>query len=252
VHSEDGATIEFSTSWPKIPVSVLAGAAFPDRCVRHIPTISVVVDDRLLVRLMRSIASGDRDDVVESLTATPALAAAQLTRRVAVDSGEDLFLDQCLLQLYAGDTALHVAAAAYDLVIARRLLADGADVHARNRRGGEPLHAAVTGDPNSPNWNPTQQAAMVAFLIESGGDPNAEASGGVTPLHRAVRNRCTGAVGALLEGGADPTRPNDHGSTPMALARSTTGRGGTGSEAAKAEQAMILAMLTSATGVTGG
>jgi ankyrin repeat protein len=71
-----------------------------------------------------------------------------------------------------------------------RLLACGAGVRARNRRGAEPLHAAAIGALASPNWNPEEQVAVIRVLIEAGADPNASAAGGVTPLHRAVRNRC--------------------------------------------------------------
>jgi hypothetical protein len=67
--------------------------------------------------------------------------------------------------------------------------------------------------------------------------------GGVTPLHRAVRNRCAAAVKALLDGGADPRRKNGNGSTPAQLAKLTTGRGGTGASEAKAQQAEIVQML---------
>ena len=84
---------------------------------------------------------------------------------------------------------------------------------------------------------------MVTFLIEAGADPDAVAAGGVTPLHRAVRNRCASAVRALLDAGADPHRSNDNGSTAVMLAGWTTGRGGSGSPEAKAEQARILRML---------
>ena len=65
----------------------------------------------------------------------------------------------------------------------------------------------------------------------------------MAPLHRAVRTRCTGAVRALLEGGADARRENKNGSTPMKLATSTTGRGGSGSAEAKAQQAEIVRLL---------
>ena len=47
--------------------------------------------------------------------------------------------------------------------------------------------------------------------------------GGVTALHRAVRNRCSMAVATMLALGADPQRPNDNGSTPLALANWTKG-----------------------------
>jgi hypothetical protein len=68
----------------------------------------------------------------------------------------------------------------------------------------------------------------------------------VTPLHRAVRNRCAGAVEVLLLGGADPQLRNDSGSTATDLARWTTGRGGSGTEAAKAEQRVIIELLRGA------
>lgn len=87
------------------------------------------------------------------------------------------------------------------------------------------------------------QAATVAALIEAGADPNAVDSNGVTPLHRAVRTRCTEAVRALLDGGADVRRKNKNGSTPMQLATRTTGRGGSGSAEAKAQQRNILRLL---------
>ncbi|WP_198681870.1 ankyrin repeat domain-containing protein [Kribbella rubisoli] len=160
---------------------------------------------------------------------------------------DELFIGQCHAQLYEGDTALHAAAFAYDVQLARDLIARGADISARNRRGAQPLHAATNGVPGSTNWNPTAQQAIIQFLIEAGADPNATAAGGATPLHRAVRNRCSAAVDQLLRAGANPHLPNDHGSTPSDLAHRTTGRGGTGSEEAKAEQQIIIALLTKAT-----
>jgi hypothetical protein len=97
------------------------------------------------------------------------------------------------------------------------------------------------------NWDPTRQRAVISYLIDAGADPNASARGGVTPLHRAVRNRCSAAVEALLRAGADPGSTNDQGSTPSDLARWTTGRGGVGSEAAKLEQQTIIDLLEKAT-----
>lgn len=116
-------------------------------------------------------------------------------------------------------------------------------MRARNRRGGEPLHAATRGGPGSTGWDPARQRQTIGYLVEAGADPNALATGGVTPLHRAVRNRCSGAVGALLQLGGDPRLANDRGSTAVDLARWTTGRGGSGSVAAPAEQQRIVALL---------
>lgn len=190
-----------------------------------------------LTGLLVAIANGDRKGAVELLNSSPSLATAGLVRR------DEFFVAERLAQVYEGDTALHAAAFSYDPEMARDLLARGADIRARNRRGAEPLHAAMIGEPGSASWNPIRQRDVILALIEAGADPNAAAAGGVTPLHRAVRNRCSAAVEALLGAGADPRRQNDGGSTASDLAHSTTGRGGTGSEAAKAEQRIILQLL---------
>jgi ankyrin repeat protein len=97
--------------------------------------------------------------------------------------------------------------------------------------------------PGSHKWNPPAQAETVARLIEAGADPNATDKSGVTPLHRAVRTRCGAAVKALLEAGADPRRRNKSGPTPMLLATQSTGRGGSGSCEAKAQQELIVQLL---------
>ena len=122
-----------------------------------------------------------------------------------------------------------------------KLITIGADVRARNRRGAEPLHYAVDGEPGLPAWNPRTQSQIIAMLISAGADPNAVDKSGVAPLHR-VRNRCAAAVRALIDGGA-PRAPNKSGSTPMLLATQNTGRGGSGSSEAKAQQQEILRLL---------
>jgi ankyrin repeat protein len=200
-----------------------------------------VANADVLARLLVAIAAGDHSVVKTSLQDAPSLATARLLR------DDEFFIPECHAQVYEGDTALHAAAFAYDLQTARDLVARGADVRARNRRGAQPLHAAVIGAPGSTNWNPTRQRAVIDYLIAAGADPNSAARGGVTPLHRAVRNRCAGAVEALLQAGADPSRTNDRGSTPSDLARWTTGRGGVGSEAAKVQQRIIINLLEQAT-----
>ncbi len=196
-------------------------------------------DDESLTALIRMIGRGDTASAIAMIDAAPSLATACLGR-----SAVEFFLDDCFVQVYRGDTALHAAAFAFEPDLVRHLLSLGSDVRARNRRGAEPLHAAITGGPNSTHWDPPRQTATMVALLEGGADPNAPASGGVTPLHRAVRNRCSNAVRTLLDAGADPLRRNDSGSTALTLAQHTTGRGGTGSPEAKAEQALILAMLS--------
>ncbi len=171
------------------------------------------------------------------LASDPALVTARLDRE------DEQFIDECHAQVYAGDTALHAAAFTYDTEVAAELLRLGADLHARNRRGAQPLHAATMGGPGSPRWSAPRQVAMIELLVGAGADPNAPASGGVTPLHRAVRNRCSAAVDALLRAGADPRSANERGSTALDLARWTTGRPGSGSSEAKAEQQAIADLL---------
>jgi Ankyrin repeats (many copies) len=190
-----------------------------------------------MTRLLVAIATSDHRGAVGLLDATPSLVTAGLARR------DEFFLAERRAQVYEGDTALHAAAFSYDAEMARKLVARGADVRARNRRGAEPLHAAVMGGPGSAHWDPIRQQAVILCLIEAGADPNAAAAGGVTPLHRAVRNRCSAAVEVLLSTGADPRLANGRGSTPSDLARWTTGRGGTGSAEAKAEQRVIIELL---------
>jgi ankyrin repeat protein len=205
-----------------------------------------VTDDRALIQLIRTIGSGHREVAMRQLAATPDLAVTSLSKRSSKAPSNEFFLDTVSVQIYAGHTALHVAARAYDTTIARALLEAGANVRARNRRGAEPLHAATDGGPGSTRWDPLAQAATITYLVNAGADPEAAAEGGVTPLQRAVRNRCSTAVRALLDAGADPHRTNHNGSTSFTLAQWTTGRGGTGSEAAKREQAAIVQMLEAA------
>lgn len=135
-----------------------------------------------------------------------------------------------------------------NVVIVIDQIARGADVRAKNRRGAEPLHYAADGVNGSSAWNPHAQGATIACLIETSANPNAVDRNSVTPLHRAVRAHCAAAVKALLEGDADALAKNRNGSTPSLLATRISGRGGSGSPEAKAQQEKILRLLK-ATGV---
>ncbi|HEV7558418.1 MAG TPA: ankyrin repeat domain-containing protein [Kofleriaceae bacterium] len=195
-----------------------------------------------MMTLLLAIAD-DPKSAMRLLAKEPALATATLEAGATRQQAKPYFLDAIAHHVYTGDTALHVAAAAHSVVLIRRLVRLGADVHATNRRGHTPLHYATRGGPGSPSWNPRAQAAAIAALIAAGADPNAVDDNGSTPLHRAVRNRCAAAVRALLDGGADPRRKNGGGSTAKQLATMTTGKGGSGTAAAKVAQAEILRLL---------
>ncbi|HEY1895049.1 MAG TPA: ankyrin repeat domain-containing protein [Terracidiphilus sp.] len=202
--------------------------------------------DAALREFIEAIVAGDGQGVARLLSASPGLAAASFDTGATRGGENSYFLDSIKRWIYARDTALHMAAAAYQTEIALTLIGAGANVGARNRRGQEALHYAAIGSPGSVTWNPGAQAATIVCLIEAGADPNAVDMDGVTPLHRAVRTRCAEAARTLLAHGADPARKNKSGSTPMQLANLNTGRGGTGSAKAKAQQAEIVRVLEQA------
>ena len=193
--------------------------------------------------LVKAIVSGDSGTAIRWLDASPQLAKECAAQGATRQAPKQNFFNQIRHYLYQGDTALHMAAAAYQPFVVEKLITIGADVRARNRRGAEPLHYAVDGGPGLPAWNSRAQSQIIAMLISAGADPNAVDKSGVAPLHRAVRNRCAAAVRALIGGGADPRAPNKSGSTPMLLATQNTGRGGSGSAEAKAQQQEILRLL---------
>jgi hypothetical protein len=200
---------------------------------------------------VRAIAQGDQARVSGLLAAAPELALARLAVGATRQAAEGCYLDEIDHYVYGGDTALHIAAASYEAGIVRELVNAGASAAAANRRGAGPLHYAVDGSPGSVRWNPVAQQETVLCLVELGADPNAVDKNGTTPLHRAVRNRCAAAVRALLELGADPKATNGSRSTAIQLARWTTGRGGSGSADARAQQEEILGLLQASGGASG-
>jgi hypothetical protein len=206
----------------------------------------MVNPDQELRQLVAAIAARDSSAVDRLIAASPHLATASFPAGATRTEAKANFVEAVARYIYAGDTALHFAAAAYEASMVRKLIAEGADVRARNRRKDEPLHAAACGNPGSNFWNPAAQAATIVCLVEAGADPNAVNMDGATPLHKAVRTRCALAVRTLLDCGANPRLANKSGSTPMLLAHETTGRGGSGSPEAKAQQQEIVRMLTEA------
>ena len=89
------------------------------------------------------------------------------------------FLDAIQHYVYAGDTGLHVAAAAYQRTTVETLVAIGARVPTRNRRGAEPLHSQLTGTQpgrtgtrrhsirSSSTWLPAGRIPMRATTVAS-------------------------------------------------------------------------------------
>ncbi len=92
--------------------------------------------------------------------------------------------------------------------LARRLLADGASLEARDRLGAMPLaHAARAG-----------HTALVDLFLQQGAAIDARNLAGSTALYAAAENGRTDAVDLLLRKGADPDLPGRSAVTPLAAA----------------------------------
>ena len=185
------------------------------------------------------VVNGSIEEVVGRLDRTPGFATAAANNGATRENAQEFFLVPIRHYLYAGDTALHMAAAAFRRPMAELLIGHGADPQTRNRRGAQPLHYAA--DTN--RWDPAAQAETIEYLISIGADPNARDNDGVTPLHRAVRTRSSPAVAALIDHAADLTLRKKAGSTPLHLAVQTTGRSDSGSEHALDQQRRIIGVL---------
>jgi hypothetical protein len=191
---------------------------------------------------IRAIIDGDVGVATRLLTTNPEFAAKSVDIGATRRDAATFFYDDIAHYCYQGDTALHMAAAAFQRSTARLLVQKGAALDAKNRRGAEPLHYAA--DAN--RWSPTAQAETITYLLSVGANANPRDANGATPLHRAVRTRSAAAVRALLAGGADVQLTNRNGSTPLFLAVRDTGRGGTGSTRAREQQTDIITMLLEA------
>src|SRR3974390_3299806 len=105
--------------------------------------------DAALLALFGAIASYDSLETTRRLHAAPDLATRPIGTGASREDPDTYFLGAIHHYVYAGDTALHVAAAAHDSRLAQSLVARGADVRARNRRGAEPVHYAADGTPRA-------------------------------------------------------------------------------------------------------
>ena len=110
---------------------------------------------------------------------------------------------------HSDSTPLHHAAGFGDIETIKLLLDNGADVNAKNRLDGTPLHWAVRSDEKT------------RLLLKHGAEINSKTQDGSTPLYLASRRRDSHSVlRLLLDKGADPNIATMNGRTPlMAAAR---------------------------------
>jgi ankyrin repeat protein len=98
--------------------------------------------------------------------------------------------------------------------VVRYLLDAGADTRPASRQGGfTPLHSAVATDAGSVD------VEIVRLLLDKGGDPNAQAQSGSTPLHTVGFTGDRESLDLLLKHGADRAIKNNDGKTAADIAR---------------------------------
>src|SRR5438270_9165134 len=118
----------------------------------------------LMDALLAAILDDDHPRVMELLAAEPALATSLINEPRLCES-------KIFHWIYAGDTALHLAAAGYRVELVRLFLAAGADPNsARNMRSSSPLHYAADGFVTGPQWDENKQVATIRCLLQNGAD----------------------------------------------------------------------------------
>ena len=206
-------------------------------------TLNVAMADAHLTStfldFVRVVVGGDIDQVALGLAASPSLATTSAAVGATRQESSTFFFADIAHDFYAGDTALHMAAAAFRRPVAA-LWSRTEQVAGRRiaeERSRSTTRLTRTGGIRS------RRRRRLRYLLSVGADPNALDRSGVSPLHRAVRTRSCAAVRALLDSGADSRRRNKSGSTPLHLAVQTTGRSGSGSLQAHEQQASIVRLL---------
>src|SRR5258706_11151819 len=131
------------------------------------------------LEFVRLVVKGEIDAVSRQLAACPAFATAAAEVGASRGGASGFFFSEIAHYLYAGDTALHMAAAAFGRAVADVLVEHGADWRARDRWGAQPLHYAA--DAN--HWDPTAQARTIAYLLSvwGGGHAGGKKGGGAPP-----------------------------------------------------------------------
>lgn len=155
----------------------------------------------------------DRKDVAELLLANHANVNAPKAPKAAVlPTGVPMTMADVLIatmeaKVDEGATPLHVAVRKSYKDMVELLLANKADVNAKETDGETPLHAASRGNKD-----------VVELLLAHNADINAKDSGGNTPLHMTAKEDHKEVAELLLGHGADVNAKDNDGETPLHLA----------------------------------
>src|SRR5262252_2054195 len=125
----------------------------------HAIPVAVAAARKAFANLLDVIVAHDAE-AVRIIHDAPELAGARVE--------EERFVAKIAHGLYAGDTALHLAAAAVKPVVVRALLLAGADPNAENRRGALALHYACDPRPVSVLvWSSAAQRKVIELLVDA-------------------------------------------------------------------------------------
>lgn len=136
---------------------------------------------------------------------------------IAAEKGDDGFVDYLIAngaQINAKDssssTPLHEAVRNGKIQSATLLIQSGADVNVRDSAGNTPLHLVMPVNSRRP---------LFATLLQAGADPNIKDIYGETPLHITARITMEpDLISSLVNAGADLNERNKKGATPLSLA----------------------------------
>jgi ankyrin repeat protein/mono/diheme cytochrome c family protein len=142
--------------------------------------------DPKVTALIAAVRAGNRSEIERQIAASP-----------EVIKGKDA----------GGSTALHHAAGYGPVGNLELLIANGADVNAKNSRSSTPLHWAI------------HDEAKVRLLLAKGANVNTKQAQGRTPLSLAAMLGKSGPTMRLLfTSGADPNLASVNGQTPLMMA----------------------------------
>jgi ankyrin repeat protein len=151
---------------------------------------------KMILSQLRHITDSLEFDLTEAMIALEVVCSHD---ELALRHSTDRLRNDALLQ----------AVSTGNLVVAKRLIKNGAEVNAANHYGQTALHLTVIGGARE----------LTLSILDKGGDPNAQDHDGRTPLHRATEIGDEDTVKLLLDRKADCTIRNRRNEAPVRVAR---------------------------------